>query len=81
MRPGLICRFPPKDKKGLKIDPGVEASFSDVSPYLPLNITLVRFSEWLQNNPRLGPPADPEASHDVRGRSLAHLRPVLFDIF
>jgi hypothetical protein len=27
IRPGLICRFPPEDKKGLKIDPGVEASF------------------------------------------------------
>ena len=41
MRPGLICRFPPEDKKGLKIDPGVEASFSDVST---LNvICIVRF--------------------------------------
>jgi hypothetical protein len=27
MRPSLIWRFPPEDKKGLKIDPGVEASF------------------------------------------------------
>ena len=30
LKPQLICRFPPKDKKGLKIDPGVEASFGDV---------------------------------------------------
>jgi hypothetical protein len=27
IRPADICRFPPEDKKGLKIDPGVEASF------------------------------------------------------
>jgi hypothetical protein len=41
MRPGLICRFPPEDKKGLKIDPGVEASFSDVSS--TFLISIVRF--------------------------------------
>jgi hypothetical protein len=31
MRPSMIDRFPPKDKKGLKIDPGVEASFAEVN--------------------------------------------------
>ena len=30
MKPNLISRFPPKNKKSLKIEEGVEASFSEV---------------------------------------------------
>jgi hypothetical protein len=75
MRPGLICRFPPEDKKGLKIDPGVEASFSDVSKRFV--IPVVRFPLGLLHSGLGHLASSPATADDVRGWSPAHLRTVI----
>jgi hypothetical protein len=75
MRPSLISRFPPEDKKGLKIDPGVEASFSEVRIFLVIEIVCIPFG--LQNSDRANLATSAKASHDVRGWTTAHIRTVM----
>lgn len=51
MKPQLICRFPPKDKKGLKIEEGVELEIPNVITLLIFNeFDIVCISSGIQNN-------------------------------
>jgi hypothetical protein len=49
MKPALISRFPPKNKKSFKIEEGVEASLPEVRLTL-INFLIVRFSEWFSDH-------------------------------